>query len=189
MTCNELDGLVTRFVDDETTDAERAAIMSHLNACPACRTRVEAESTARHVVHAHASIARTMGVEPSWRPRVFRLGQPLVPVRPAALVLLGVIAAGAIAVWSRPTIVLAYGVVSDSACADDHSRFMITGERECTLGCVRRGAEFVLVTDTTVHRISNQQLAGLRTHAGARVKVEGTLDGDRILIASMSAMP
>ena len=54
--------------------------------------RVEAESTAKHVLHAHATVARTLGVSPSWRPRVFRLGQPTIPVHPKILVLVAVIA-------------------------------------------------------------------------------------------------
>jgi len=60
-------------------------------------------------------------------------------------------------------------------------------ERECTLGCVRRGAEFVLVTDRQVYRIRNQQLPELPALANHRVNVEGTLDGDGIVVARMTA--
>jgi hypothetical protein len=52
---------------------------------------------------------------------------------------------------------------------------------------VKLGAEFVLVTDTEVYRIRNQQLAELATFANLRVKVEGRWDGDRIVVASMRA--
>src|SRR5713226_2976481 len=87
MTCRELDRLITPFIDEECSPTERADTLSHLQQCDECRTRVEAESTARHLLHAHAAIARTMGVSPPWRPRVFRLGQPLPLVRPTLLLL------------------------------------------------------------------------------------------------------
>ena len=66
MTCDELDGLVTRFIDGELREAERTAILAHLRVCQGCRTRVDAESTAKHVLQAHATVARTMGVPPPW---------------------------------------------------------------------------------------------------------------------------
>jgi hypothetical protein len=190
MTCEELDRRVTLFVDDECAEAERAAIIAHMRQCEDCRRRVEAESTAKRVLQAHAAVARTMGVPVPWRPRVFRLGQPALPVRPTLLVLLAaLVAVGVVGVWLRPTPVMAVGVIGDSFCGHQHrftTRFNVD-EHECTLGCVQRGAEFVLVTDTQVYQIRNQQLPELAAFANARVKVEGTLDGDAIVVARMSA--
>src|SRR5712691_7386306 len=123
MTCHELDRLVTLFVDGECSDAERTAVIAHLRHCHECRTRVEAESTAKEVLHAHATVARTMGVPPSWRPRVFRLGQPALPVHPKLLVLVAVVAAGLLGGWLRPTRVIAVGVIGDSLCQHEHHRF------------------------------------------------------------------
>ena len=188
MTCHEVDQLVTPFIDDECTVAERAAILGHLQECHGCRTRVEAESTARHVLSAHAAVARTMGVAPPWRPRVFRLGQPTLPVHPTVLMLFGLIGAGLLVLWLRPTPVHAVGVIGDSFCQRQHlftTRFNV-GDHECTLGCVKAGAEFVLVTDTQVYRLSNPQLPDLARFGSQQVKVEGTLDGDRIRIAKMT---
>ena len=99
-------------------------------------------------------------------------------------------APGLLGFWLRPTPVIAVGVIGDSYCQHDHSGFTTrfnVGERECTLGCVKRGAEFVLVTDTQVYRIHNQQLPELAAFANRRVKVEGTWAGDRIVVASMAA--
>ena len=183
MTCHELDRLATPFIDGECTGAERSAVSAHLSECEGCRTRVDAESTARRVLHVHATAARTM-----WRPRVFRLGQPTLPVRPA-LVLVAVIGAGLTVFWLRPTPVMAVGVIGDSFCQHAHrftTRFDV-GERECTLGCVERGAEFVLVTDTEVYRIYNQELPALAAFANRRVTVEGTWDGDRIVVDTLQA--
>ena len=191
MTCDEFDRFSTSFIDGECTEAERTAIIAHLRQCPGCRARVDAESAARHVLQSRAAVARSNGIAPPWRPRVFRLGQPALPAAPLTLLLLLVTVAGAGVVWAwlRPTRVQAVGVIGDSYCNHEHrftTRFNVS-ERECTLGCVQRGAEFVLVTDTQLYRIRNQQLPELAALANHRVKVEGTLDGDRIVVARMTA--
>jgi anti-sigma factor RsiW len=189
MTCSELEQLVTPFIDDECTGQERTAVLEHLWQCQDCRSRVEAESTAKHVLRAHAAVARTMGVAPAWRPRVFRLGRSAVPAHPTLILLFAVIGAGLLFVALRPTPMLAVGVIGDSFCQHQHrftARFNVD-ERTCTLGCVKRGAEFVLVTDTQVYRIQNQQRPDLADFANRRVKVEGTQDGDRIVVASVTA--
>jgi len=191
MTCEELDRFSTSFIDGECTAAEGTAITAHLRECPGCRARVDAESAARHVLQSRAAAARRVGIALPWRPRVFRLGQPALPSAPSMLLLLlvTVIGAGVAAFWLRPIRVQAVGVIGDSYCNHEHrftTRFNVS-ERECTLGCVQRGAEFVLVTDTQLYRIRNQQLPELAALANHRVTVEGTLDGDRIVIASMTA--
>ena len=190
MTCHDIDRLVTQFIDGECAAAERAAVVAHLHACDACRRRIDAESTAKQVLHAHATVARTMGVAPSWRPRVFRLGQPPLPIGGASLAIIAVAAGAALlALWLRSTPVVAVGVIGDSICAHEHrftTRFNV-GERECTLGCVKVGAEFVLVTDKQIYRIDNQQLPELASLASRRVQIKGQLDGDRIVVASVSA--
>jgi hypothetical protein len=133
-----------------------------------------------------------MGTVPPWRPRVFRLGQPALPIRAATFALVAAVGGAAFAgLWLRPARVMAVGVIGDSVCAHEHRftvRFNAT-DRECTLGCVKAGAEFVLVTDTEVHRISNQQLPELVAFANRRVEVSGTRDGDRIVVASMRESP
>jgi anti-sigma factor (TIGR02949 family) len=45
--CREIDPLVTPYVDGEMTAPERAMMDAHLNACPPCRRRAEAEMAAR----------------------------------------------------------------------------------------------------------------------------------------------
>ena len=57
MTCHELDGLVTRFIDGECSEADRSEILTHVRRCEGCRMRVDAESTAKHVLRAHATVA------------------------------------------------------------------------------------------------------------------------------------
>lgn len=192
MTCHDVDQLVTQFIDGECAAAERTAVVAHLHACDGCRRRIDAESTAKQVLHAHATVARTMGVAPSWRPRVFRLGRPALPIRARSLSVIGGVAGIALlAVWLRATPVVAVGVIGDSSCAHDHRGFTTrfnVGERECTLGCVKLGAEFVLVTDTQIYRIDNQKLPELASLASRRVQIKGKLDGDRIVVRSISEM-
>lgn len=187
MTCQELDRLITLFIDGECTETERSAIVAHLRDCHECRSRVDAESTAKHVLHAHANVARTIGVEPSWRPRVFRLGQPTIPVHPKILVLAAVVVAGVFGLSLRPTPVIAIGVIGDSFCQHNHSFFPNrTADTDCTIGCVNAGAKFVLVTDKQVYPISNQQLPELAVFADRRVSVRGKWDGDRIVVTRMT---
>jgi hypothetical protein len=188
MICDEFDRLATSFIDGECTEAERMAAIAHLRTCRVCRTRAEAESAAKRVLQARATPYRSAGAAPPWRPRVLRLGRPLLPAGSMLALLLGVAGAGLGGWWLRPAPVLAVGIVSDSFCAHQHrfsARFNVD-DRECTLGCVRRGAQFVLVTDTQVYRIRNQQLPQLATFANRRVNVEGTVEGDQIDVASLA---
>lgn len=188
MSCHELDHVMTPFVDGECSPAQRAGILAHLQECEGCRNRVQTESSARHLVRTQAAIARQSGGPPAWRPRVIRLGRPLVPGHPVVVLLALAAAAGLTAWLVRPTQVLAAGIVGDSFCQQHHrfaQQFKV-GDRECTLGCVRLGAEFVLVTDTQVHRISNQQLPELAAFAGRRVRVTGTLVDGRIRVSRMT---
>lgn len=184
MTCHEIDRLVTPFIDGECSAEERARVAVHLRECPACRERVAAEASAKQMLHAHAAVSRT-----KLRPRVFNLGRPIRPAYPALLTLFSVAAAGLLGLWLRPATVTAVGVIGDSYCQHEHlysARFNVS-DRECTLGCVKGGAEFVLVTDTQIYRISDQQLPKLATFANRRVQVAGRFDGDRLIVANMSA--
>lgn len=183
-TCHALDLLLTPFVDGECTIGERAIVTAHLAGCAECRRRVEAESTARQILHAHAAAARTMGASPTWRPRVWRLGHPGLRVQSRvhsrALLLLAVLAAGLLVLWLRPAQASAIGVIGDSVCQHKHlftERFNVD-DRTCTLGCVKRGAAFVLVTDNRVYQIRNQELPELATFAGMRVRVTGNVIGE-----------
>src|SRR5262245_31900456 len=49
--CGAIDRLVTPYVDHELASSERAAVESHLLACPRCRRRVESEQTVRDLIH------------------------------------------------------------------------------------------------------------------------------------------
>jgi hypothetical protein len=132
-----------------------------------------------------------MGVSPSWRPRVFRLGQPALFAHPAVLLILGFVCLGLVGLWLRPTPVMAVGVIGDSFCERDHRRYTTmfnASDRQCVLGCVKGGAEFVLVTENRVYRIGNQQLPELSAFANRLVKVEGKIEKSKLLVAKLTAV-
>lgn len=191
MTCGDVDRLMTPFIDDTCSAADRAGVLAHLEQCRDCRARAEAESTARHVLQAHAAVARTLGVSPPWwRPRVFRLGRPTLPMAPPVLLVGAIVVAAAFGWWLQPTPVTAVGIITDSFCNGRHGQFtreFAVSESECTLGCIARGAEFVLVTDTGVYRIRNQEMPQLPTFASQRVKVDGTMADGAIVVQQLAA--
>jgi anti-sigma factor RsiW len=51
--CREVDPFVTPYVDGEATAAQRALVNAHLSACPPCRRRAEAESSARETLRSN----------------------------------------------------------------------------------------------------------------------------------------
>ncbi len=51
-TCEDLEPLLTPYVDGEATAEQRAAIEAHLSACPSCRECADAEAHARELLRA-----------------------------------------------------------------------------------------------------------------------------------------
>jgi hypothetical protein len=80
------------------------------------------------------------------------------------------------------------GQVSDAMCGAHH---MMSGpEADCTRACVGKGSKFALVVGDKVYTLESSDkaaLASLDKLAGAKVKVTGTLNGDTIQVASVSA--
>jgi hypothetical protein len=75
------------------------------------------------------------------------------------------------------------GKISDSMCGTSHAGMQHgnkkVSDRECTLECVKGGAEYVLVTEEKILDIENQDFAGLKEHAGQSVKVTGEMSPDK----------
>ena len=187
--CRLIYPLVTTFVDGEGSAEERALVSAHLQECTACRERIAAESATRQLLRTHAAVARAMSVSSEWRPNVWRLGRPWLPVRPRTLVLGLAIGACSVGVWNRPLEAAVVGVISDSFCRLDHHRIasrVSATAHSCTLGCVERGATLVLISEGRVYQIRNQDFPTLKTFAAKRVKVSGTLRGEAITIASLA---
>lgn len=76
------------------------------------------------------------------------------------------------------------GTISDSMCGATHPSG--TPAKQCTLGCVKKGAKYVLVSEGKVYQISNQKNPGLMKYAGEDVKVSGKVSGDSIMISKIA---
>jgi len=104
--CRELEESFTPYVDGEATPEQRAAVESHLAACPPCRERVAEERAGRDVVKARreavrgcapgalrarcAGHARSTAAEPAHARRRPWTRRALVPLSLAATLLLAV---------------------------------------------------------------------------------------------------
>jgi hypothetical protein len=80
------------------------------------------------------------------------------------------------------------GKVSDAMCGAHH---MMSGpEADCTRACVGKGSKYALVVGDKVYVLDSSDkaaLASLDKLAGSNAKVSGTLNGDTIQVASVSA--
>jgi anti-sigma factor (TIGR02949 family) len=92
--CDELEPLLTPYVDGEADEGERDTVERHIETCPACGRRIDAERTGRAVVQARREALRTPAPA-ALRARCRRLAQPRaararrwVPLSLAASVLL-----------------------------------------------------------------------------------------------------
>ncbi len=75
------------------------------------------------------------------------------------------------------------GTISDSMCGATHPSG--TPAKQCTTGCVKKGAKYVVVVGDKVYSIANQNAPGLAKYAGDQVKVTGKMEGDTITVAKI----
>ena len=105
MNCDDIDRLMTPYVDGEVAAADRQAVDAHLADCPPCCERADAERAARRIVRSQASTltrpassalrAKCVGAAPSSGTPARRTGagrhvRRWVPLSVAATVLLAV---------------------------------------------------------------------------------------------------
>lgn len=79
------------------------------------------------------------------------------------------------------------GVVTDTRCGAKHSAAIGKTAADCSRACVHGGAEFALVDGDRVYPLDGELMV-LKRLAGLRVKVVGTLNGDRLTVASVAAI-
>jgi hypothetical protein len=80
------------------------------------------------------------------------------------------------------------GKVSDAMCGKAH--MMSGSDADCTRACVGKGSKYALVVDDKVYTLDTSDKAALGMLdklAGSNVTVTGTLSGDTIQVASVSA--
>lgn len=85
------------------------------------------------------------------------------------------------------------GFITDTECGPDHRPMLAKGDmgkddHECTLACVRKGATFGFVDETSrkFYQIDDQQVPA--PFAGMKVRLEGRVEGDTILVTSIAAV-
>lgn len=178
---------VTAFVDGELAGAARFDAARHLETCAACRAEIDASTAARRLLRLRTAAALAAHQPLDFSPRNRRLGQPSLM---RSRVVLGLAAAAvlSLAIVLRPTHVEATGVIGDSACGLTHPDTYAGDRRACTLNCVRRGAEFVLLAGQRIYRIENQAFDNLAAFANLRVTITGTLDDDVITVSKIVAV-
>ena len=78
------------------------------------------------------------------------------------------------------------GVIADSHCAASKGAKAVSeeGHADCAAGCIKKGAQAVLVTGAgKIYKLTPQDK--VTEHAGHKVTVNGTLEGDTIKVDSV----
>ena len=77
------------------------------------------------------------------------------------------------------------GTISDSVCGVSHKGMSTKmTDRECTQLCTSKGAQYVLVSDGKVYKLTNHD-ADLKTHSGHTVNLSGDVKGDTIRVSKI----
>ena len=77
------------------------------------------------------------------------------------------------------------GKVSDVMCGASHAGMPTKmTDRECTQFCAGKGAQYVLVADGKIYKLSNHN-AELKAHAGEMVSITGDVKGDTIKVSKV----
>lgn len=78
------------------------------------------------------------------------------------------------------------GVISESKCGAKHEDAPTNPKSEsCIKGCIKGGAEPVLVTDGKVVKIEKASQAKVMDHLGHKVTITGKLENDTLIIDSV----
>ena len=75
------------------------------------------------------------------------------------------------------------GMVGDAMCGAKHK---MPDAAKCTAGCVGHGSKYALVVGDKVYELDGKT-DGLAKLAGAKAKVKGTLEGNKITVQSVQA--
>lgn len=193
--CRQLRAVLTSYVDDEVTAAERHLVEDHLERCDACRMRVGRERAVRRRLQRWSADARARGAPLSWSEAVAR-PHPTV----SALLRVAALAAAAVVVglmwtsgWRETSLSLAIrGQISDSVCAGGHTHASaelrnISG-RDCVRRCVELGAKYVFISDGIVYPIRNQDFQDLLRLAGQDVELEGEVRQKMLTVSRVSPL-
>ena len=81
------------------------------------------------------------------------------------------------------------GTISDSVCSEmhpfDEHAFPMT-DKDCTLRCIKDGANFVLVSHGKTYAIQNQDYPALAQYGGAVVELTGRMQREGIVVTNIA---
>ena len=103
----------------------------------------------------------------------------------AVLLVAGVLFAAGVPVQSAETKTLE-GTISDTMCGAKHN-MGITSAAECTVKCVEMGSKYALVVGDKVYEL-NGKADDLKKLAGAKAKITGSVDGNKVQVTSVAKM-
>jgi len=75
------------------------------------------------------------------------------------------------------------GWVSDAMCAKNPAKVSNANHADCAKKCIEGGSPAVLVVDGKVYKVSNPD--ALKSHAGEKVTVDGTLKDGMLTVDSV----
>jgi hypothetical protein len=75
------------------------------------------------------------------------------------------------------------GWVSDAMCAKDPAKVSSASHADCAKKCIEGGSPAVLVVDGKVYPVSNPD--ALKSYAGQKVTVDGTMDNGTLTVKSV----
>ena len=78
------------------------------------------------------------------------------------------------------------GMITDTHCGAKHSAAMGLAASDCARACVHAGEQFVLVHGDHLFRLEGDS-AALKQVAGQRVRIIGSLNGQKISVSSVTA--
>ena len=80
------------------------------------------------------------------------------------------------------------GTISDGMCGSSHQGMPTKmTDRECTQDCASKGAQYVLVSEGHVYKLTNHA-ADLKAHAGHMVNVIGEVKGDTMRVSKVEML-
>jgi hypothetical protein len=78
------------------------------------------------------------------------------------------------------------GYISDAKCGASHAAVSDSNSK-CVSGCIKKGADPVLVSDGKVYKFDDASKEKAKALAGQSVTVEGSVSGDTVTATSVAA--
>jgi hypothetical protein len=78
------------------------------------------------------------------------------------------------------------GMITDTRCGAKHSAAIGLAAADCTRACVHGGEQFALVDGDNVYVLEGE-VGAVKRMAGQRVRIVGTLNGNKISVSTVGS--